>query len=70
MPWPRLIATTAARCTDMDIVDESASHSMRSVSPDWQRYAEEKQRWLDTHLNATPEEYDEAMKAIAKDCGV
>lgn len=37
---------------------------------DWARYAQMKREWVDQHPNATPSEYDAAMRKIAKECGV
>lgn len=34
------------------------------------RYERRKAEWLEKHPNASPYEYDNAMRKIAKECGV
>lgn len=36
----------------------------------WQAYEAAKRAWIDAHPDATPEQYDAAMRAIAKRMGV
>ena len=36
----------------------------------WRQYEVEKQQWLFKHQDATPAEYEAAMRAIARRCGV
>ena len=36
----------------------------------WQAYGAEKRAWIAANPNATPEQYDAAMRAIAERCGV
>lgn len=36
----------------------------------WRVYESEKAAWTDAHPEATPREYEVAMQAIAKKCGV
>lgn len=36
----------------------------------WQTYEAAKRAWIAAHPNATPEQYDAAMRAIAKRVGV
>lgn len=38
----------------------------KPISPDWQRYEQEKQAWLAKHPTATQEAYDRAVRAIAR----
>ena len=39
-------------------------------TPDFARYEREKNAWIETHPRATPEQYTEAMRAIAQRCGI
>ena len=36
----------------------------------WQAYEAAKRAWIASHPNATPEQYDAAMRAIARRYGV
>ncbi len=36
----------------------------------WQAYEAAKRAWIAANPNATPEQYDAAMRAIAEMCGV
>lgn len=36
----------------------------------WQAYEAAKHAWIAANPNATPEQYDAAMRAIAERCGV
>jgi hypothetical protein len=40
------------------------------TEPSWAQYEFRKNAWLASHPDATPEEYQQAMKRIAKECGV
>ena len=40
------------------------------MSPNWQKYEEMKFAWVKANPNATNEEYQNAMRAIAAKCGV
>jgi len=40
------------------------------VTPDYAQYERMKAEWVASHPNATPTEYTEAIRKIAKDCGV
>lgn len=42
----------------------------RSICRDYARYEAAKAEWSCCHPDATPEQYDQAMRAIAKACGV
>jgi len=59
--------------------------TFRNISPDrsapketvmnyhasnYQRYEQLKREWVDSHPDATPEEYEKAMFAIAKKAGI
>ena len=36
----------------------------------WQAYEEAKRAWIEANPDATPEQYEDAMRAIAQRCGV
>ena len=40
------------------------------MTPNYPLYETLKWQWVQTHPNSTPEEYQQAMKRIAKECGV
>lgn len=37
---------------------------------DWIRYAQLKRDWVNANPNATPSQYEAAMRQIARECGV
>lgn len=52
---------------------QTASHYKKFANyrpADLPRFKYEKQVWTNTHPNASPEEYQKAIQAIAKRCGV
>lgn len=36
----------------------------------YQQYEQLKQEWIAKHPNSTPEQYQKAMQAIARKCGI
>jgi hypothetical protein len=43
---------------------------VQSICADYARYEARKAMWRGMHPNASPSEYEAAMRAIAKECGV
>jgi len=43
---------------------------MNYHASNYQRYEQLKREWVDSHPDATPEEYEKAMFAIAKKAGI
>lgn len=50
--------------------DTKAKRQARPVSPDWRRYERLKQQFRQDRPEATPAEYDAAMREFARICGV
>lgn len=48
----------------------NAASRMRSNCASYARYEAHKAMWRGMHPNASPFEYEVAMRAIAKECGV
>jgi len=43
---------------------------VRAAVDAWHRYSERKREWLEANPDATPEQYENAMREIALECGV
>jgi len=42
----------------------------RTPPYDWSTYERRKQEWIRDHPNATSDEYEDAMRDIARQCGL